>query len=93
MSFPSLLMIFFRERLRANVRDIKKMTIYKYLKCSETGEPNLLFYQMIRQFRYLNLNSAEPVPDVKKTVLPAIYSGGMNKIATCILMETTGVWD
>jgi hypothetical protein len=36
-----LLMIFFRERLRANVRDIKKMTIYKYLNCSKMAERSL----------------------------------------------------
>ena len=69
------------------------MTIYKYLKCSETGEPNRLFFRIIRQFRYLDRNSTERVPDTGKMIIPAIYSGGMNKIATCILMGTTGVWD
>jgi len=35
MTFPSLLITFFLERLRANTRVIKKLTMYKYLNCSE----------------------------------------------------------
>jgi hypothetical protein len=43
MSFPSLLIIFFLERLRANTRVIKKLATYKYINCSKLAKKMSFF--------------------------------------------------